>query len=183
MVPFHALFQGGLQQVVGAQHIGPDEFVRLHDTAVDMRLRREVHDAIRPGFLKDLGHLAGMADVAHHQVKPIREAVCHILQVFAAAGIGQLVEDHNPGVGEAREQEANVVAAYEAGTTGHKITGHGITGKQSQNSWRDRVGVVSHCTASVKVVSVSQAGQRAGSRPGSAGDCHTGRQANSSCSP
>ena len=55
----------GLEQDERADHVGPDERAGLLDAAIDVRLRREVHD--RVGLRREAVDEVGIGDVTAHE--------------------------------------------------------------------------------------------------------------------
>ena len=107
-----------LQQRVGADDVGVDEGVRAQDRAVDMAFCREVHDGADVARVEQAGDEAFVADVAHHQVRPLP------VQVGAVAGIGEEVEDGDPVIRVGGGPVGDEVGADEAGAAGDEDRSH-----------------------------------------------------------
>ena len=85
-----------------------------------MRLGGEVDDVVS-GFYEGSRH-RGVANVAVH--KGVARVVDHVVQVFHAAGVGQLVEIRDLPVGMGLQRVADEVAANEAGAAGDENFNH-----------------------------------------------------------
>src|SRR5688572_15172284 len=121
----HEALQAGVpsrrfEQDERALDVGLDEIARRHDRAVDVGLRGEMHDVVgrfdqRPGHRR-------IADVAVHE--RVAGVVHHVVQVFAAPRVGQLVEIGDVPVGMGPQRIAHEIAADESGAAGYENLGH-----------------------------------------------------------
>ena len=107
----------GFEQRVGAEDVGLDERPRLHQRAVDVSLRREVHDVV--GLRHQLTDERSVADVAVHEA--IAGVVLDVAEVVGIAGVGELVEVDDAGVGVLAEEAEDEVAADEAAAAGDEV--------------------------------------------------------------
>ena len=98
-----------LQQRVGSEDVGLDERARLHQRAVDVRLRREVHDVV--GLCQQRGDDGRVADVALHE--SVSWIVRHLAQVVRVAGVRQLVQVDDARVRPGAQQPQDEVRADE----------------------------------------------------------------------
>ena len=89
----------GFQQHIGADHVGVDEIGRAIDRAVDMALRRQMHDGIGIEASKRFGDGRTIADVGAAETKA--RMVLHRSERGEIAGIGQLVDDEHVVLGVA----------------------------------------------------------------------------------
>jgi len=119
-----------LQEVEGAHDVGEDELGGPLDGAVHVALGGEVADRVDAVFGEDRVHPLEVADVLPQKDIAPGEALAEVPEVFGVAGVGQLVDIHDPA-GEAGllEQVADEVAADEAASAGdEQITeGHGCS--------------------------------------------------------
>jgi hypothetical protein len=109
-----------LQQCLGAEHVGDHEVRGAEDGPVHVRFGGEVHDHVDAGH--DLDHLVTVADVALDERQP--RVVANRCEVGLAAGVGELVEHHDLGVGQRRvgatDGLADVMGTDETGTAGNQ---------------------------------------------------------------
>ncbi len=108
-----------LEQHVGADHVGPDERLGVVEGVVVVRLGREVDHGVVGGHERLDG--GGVGDVADDQLDPVGREVG---QRLGARGVGQLVEDGDPGVG-VLDHVPDEVGADEAGAAGDEQMVHG----------------------------------------------------------
>ena len=87
----------GLEQDVDPDDAGREERLRIEDGAIDVRFGGEVED--RVGIRDERRHDRRVGDVAAHEGEACRHlgVVADGGQVGLVAGIGQLVEDGDPG--------------------------------------------------------------------------------------
>ncbi len=104
-----------LQQRVGADDIGLNEFARPVDRAVDVAFGGQMHDDVGPEGGEDLLHARGVDDVG------AGERIARIggdrRQRFKIAGVGQLVDDEN-AMPRLADDRADHGGADEAGAAG-----------------------------------------------------------------
>ena len=94
--------------------VGLDEVARRHDRSIDVRLGGKMDDVIR-GFDQRAGRRS-IENVAMHERVP--RVVHHVVQVFPAAGISQLVEIGDVPVRMRVQRVAHEVAADKTGAAG-----------------------------------------------------------------
>ena len=130
--PFPLVFLGqglpiefrGLQQAERAHDVGLGEGERVLDAAIDMGFRREVDDAIDLLVLHQLVDAVEVADV--HPDELVVGFVLDILQIGQVAGVGQLVQVDDSVIGVFVHEEANNMAADEAGAAGDDEGSHRV---------------------------------------------------------
>src|SRR5262245_26841081 len=83
----------GLEQDIGPNNIGVDEFGGSVDRAVDVALRCQVHDRVGIKAGKNIAHGGTIADVDTAEV--VARMALYRSQRREIAGIGQLVEDEH----------------------------------------------------------------------------------------
>ena len=107
-----------LEQDVDADHPGREERLRIEDRAIDVRFGREVEDRIRGR--DEWRDDRRVGDVAADEGIPGRHlgVVADGGQVRLVAGIGQLVEDRDPGPVTAGKHVPHVARPDETGATG-----------------------------------------------------------------
>jgi len=107
----------GLEQLVGALHIGLDEGARAVQRAIDVAFGGEVEHGARPALGQQALHQGSVADAAVHELVP--RIGLQAGEVFEVAGVGEQVEvdDRLVALGQPVEHE---VAADESGTAGDK---------------------------------------------------------------
>ncbi|GGQ18126.1 hypothetical protein GCM10010266_46760 [Streptomyces griseomycini] len=106
----------GVEQHLGAQHIGAGEGAAVGDGTVDVRLGGEVHDLVVAS-----GQRVHQGRVAHVALDEGEVGVvAHRVEVCEAAGVGEFVEDgHRRAPGSSGRQEvAYVGGADEARPAG-----------------------------------------------------------------
>src|SRR5690606_8915818 len=116
--PVHPVPQRGVEQHLGADHVGGDERRRALDGAVDVRLGREVHhQVLTRHHLVDHGRVA---DVTDHEPQPRRTG--DRVEVRGVAGVGELVQHGHLGAGGLRvrvgQHAPDVVRPDDAGAAG-----------------------------------------------------------------
>ena len=87
----------GLEQDIGADDIGVDEFGRTVDRSVDMAFRRQMHDRVGIETRKNLGNGRTIADIG--AAEAIARMTLHRSKRGEIAGIGQLVDDQHLVIG------------------------------------------------------------------------------------
>ena len=102
-----------LQQAQRSHHIGLSKGERVFDGAVHMALGGEVYDAVDVFILHQLVDTLEVADV--HLDEAVVRLVLDVLQVGEVAGVGQLVEVDDFVFRIFVDEEADDVAADEAG--------------------------------------------------------------------
>ena len=112
-IPLFPIEFGGLQQAQGSHHIGLREGEGVFDGAVHMALGGEVDDAVDVFVLHQLVDTLEVAYV--HLDEAIIRLVLDVFQVSEVAGVGQLVEVDDLVFRIFVDEEADDVAADEAG--------------------------------------------------------------------
>src|SRR6185503_4407451 len=123
--PLDPVPQRGVEDLLGAEHVGLDEVGGTGDRPVHVRLGGEVDQHVVTGHRGV--QFGSAADVAADEPEP--RAVGNRLQVGQVPGGGELVEDGDFGSGEGRvtvvDQLSDVVRADESSTAGNEYTdGH-----------------------------------------------------------
>ncbi len=118
MVPLDPVLPRGLQQNVGAEHIGHDKASRLHQRAIHMRVSGEVDDGVNVMLSHHLVHLFCVANIP--LLEGIAWIICHVSQVIQIPGIGQLIVYHDPIVGILPQNMMHEVAANEPSSASDK---------------------------------------------------------------
>lgn len=116
---------GGFEEDLGADDVGLDKLGGVSDRAVDVRLGSEVEDAQGLVFGEGRAEGRGVADIGFDQFETVGREV---LEVFAAAGVGEFVvaDDAVVGLGQ---QQVDEVRADEAGGAGDQEYGRGQGGR------------------------------------------------------
>ena len=91
------------------------------DRPIDMRLGGQIQHRIRTRLAKHLRHRAAIGDVRLHEGHP--RVFQGGLEVQQAAGVGQLVDDHQAVVGVI-EQVLNQIGPDETGAAGDEKGAH-----------------------------------------------------------
>ena len=116
---------GGLEQGVGAQHVGVDEGVGPVDGAVHMGLGGKVDDGVHRIVAQGLRYRIEIPDVA------VNEAEVGLFpqgcQVFDVAGVGQGIQHGHPMGGVALHPVVDEIGADKAGPARHQ-EGLGLVG-------------------------------------------------------
>jgi hypothetical protein len=111
---------GGFKKYLGAEYVRTDKRGGADDRPVHVRFRGEVNDRVLPGDHVVDEHW--VASVALHE--PVTGMPAHRLQIREVAGIGQLVEDSNVTVGQARQpafqRRADELGPDESGAPGNQ---------------------------------------------------------------
>ena len=108
MVVANAASAHGLKQAKRAVDVGAQEWRRVRDGVVVVRLGRKVHDGVMPG--NQVCQELAVADVAHHKLHALgRQA----RDVGGISGVGQLVQHRDVHVGVLPHHMAHEVAAHE----------------------------------------------------------------------
>ena len=113
-----------------AQHVGVHERERVHQGPVDVRLRGEVDD--RVDLTGKPVHQLPVTDVAMKEA--IAGLALELREVGGIAGVGQLVEGPELGVGALAPEQADEIAADESGGSGHEQPGEPATHVISGNA-------------------------------------------------
>ena len=87
----------GLEQDIGADDIGVDEFGRPVDRAIDMALGRQMHHGVGVEARENLGDGRTIADIGAAEM--IARMALHRSKRGEIAGIGQLVDDQHLVIG------------------------------------------------------------------------------------
>ena len=98
----------GLKQAKRAVDVGAQEWCRVRDRVVVVRLGRKVYDGVMPG--NQTGQEPGIADVAYHKLHALGRQP---RDVGGISGVGQLVQHGNARVGVLPHHVAHKVAAHE----------------------------------------------------------------------
>ena len=109
VVVAHVVLAAGLEQAVGAHHVGLHEGLRVGDGVVVVGLRREVHDRVVTG--DDAAQEPGVADVPHHELHAVLGQSSNVLGV---PGVGELVEHGHAHARVLADHVAHEVGADEA---------------------------------------------------------------------
>ena len=113
-----ALAAAGLEEDVDADHARHEERLGVEDRPVDVRFRGEVDHRIR--LADERPDDGRVGDVAVHEAEPARLLAVGLdgCEIGPVAGVGQLVEDDDPGAVTAGEDVTDKAAADESGTAG-----------------------------------------------------------------
>jgi hypothetical protein len=106
----------GLQQYVGANDVGLNEFGRSRDRAIDVRFCGQMHDGIRLMLTQNTINLVSITDINAFERIPL--ALTDFSQRLKVAGVGQLI-DVNDRVGGTGDDMANDCRADKPGTAGN----------------------------------------------------------------
>ena len=112
----------GLEQLIGALHIGLDEGARAVQRAIDVAFGGKVEHGARPVLGQQALHQSAVADAAVHKVVP--RIALQAGKVFEVAGVSEQVEvdDRLVALSQPVKHE---VAADESGTAGDE-DGHRV---------------------------------------------------------
>ena len=111
MVVAHVVLPAGLEESVGAHHIGLHEGLGVRDGVVVVGLRRVVHDSIMAGH--QAVEKVRVADVTHHELYLGLRKPC---DVGGVTGVGELVEHRHVDPGVLPRHPAHEVGPDEATT-------------------------------------------------------------------
>ena len=117
--------QARVEQDMDADDPGREERLRIEDRAIDVRFGGEVDDPVdRRDERRDDGRIG---DVAAHEAETggHLRIVADRGEVGLVAGIGQLVEDRDPGPVAAGQDIADVARPDEPGAAGHEEVAEG----------------------------------------------------------
>ena len=114
--PLHPIFPGAVHQYGGSEDIGFQEYLRIFDGTVHMRLRGEVDNDIGPFLLEDILHPLPIADIL------LVEGVVGVLQLLVdgvgVRGVGACVDVDDPPFLPLLQKELAEAVADEAGSAG-----------------------------------------------------------------
>ena len=109
----HTVLTAGLEQAIGALHVGAQERLRVRDGVVVVRLGSVVHDGVVAG--DQAIEQPSVADVPHHELHAVLGQAGNVLGV---AGVGELVEHSHVHVRMVVDNMVDEVASDEAATAG-----------------------------------------------------------------
>ena len=112
------IFERGIEQSHRADDIGFDERCRGIDRAIDVRLCRQVHDALQLLVTQQAEYGHGVGDISLDESEIGRRL--HVAERCAVAGICQLVQADD--MIAARDQQATYCRADEPGPAGDEHT-------------------------------------------------------------
>jgi hypothetical protein len=106
------ILPAGIEQVQGAYHISPDEFIGVQDAAVHVRFGCKINDGVNP-FPEYLADRIRVAYVPLDELVP--GVILETGKVFEIAGVGELIQVQHAAVRIFLEDEPNKIRSYEAG--------------------------------------------------------------------
>jgi hypothetical protein len=100
-------FPGSIKQVNRTLDVGVDEFERIGDGPVNVRLSGQMDDAVEPVFMEQSIHLLQVGDIGPDKL--IIGQMFYIREVFEVSGISELIgiDDEIVGI-PVREQPDNM---------------------------------------------------------------------------
>ena len=114
---------GGIEEALGAEHVGPQERRRVVDRPIHVALGREVDDRIEPPLRDKLEDRCPVRDVSLHET--VSWVACQVSQIVRVAGVRQGVQVRDRNVRVSLELETHEVGPDEPAASRHQDPFHG----------------------------------------------------------
>lgn len=118
MLIAHIVLTAGLEQAIGAHHVGLHEGLRVGDGVVVVGLGGVMDDRVVPR--DDAIQELGVADVAHYELDPVLRQAGDVLGV---AGVGELIEHGHVNLRMLADHVVDEVGADESAAAGDDDVG------------------------------------------------------------